>query len=215
MDKLFIEKIQDSEINEVADILTDAFKTNPAYSLIFQKKEQLKDGLSWLFKTSLFMINQNRLLTNVVKETKTGKIIGTYTLIPPQGTKNTFSIYSKIGLPRFILKFGINPLGRMLGLDHYNKKLLTESIKNSDYYYLSMVVIGKEYRGKGVGAYAIKHAIGELVSSNPACNLVGLTTQLPENVIFYSRLGFDKLDEGFVNFKGDSYYNCSMKMILY
>jgi predicted N-acetyltransferase YhbS len=215
MNEFFIEKIRDSEIDEVANILTDAFKTNPAYSLIFQKKEHSEDGLLWLFKTNLFMINQKQVLTNVVKEKNTGKITGTYTLIPPQGTKTTFSAYSKIGLPRFILKFGINPLVRMFSLDNYNKKLLTESMKIPEYYYLSMVVIGKEYQGKGIGSYAIKHAIRELESSNPVCNLVGLTTQLPENVIFYSRLGFEKLDEGHVNFKGDEYYNCNMRKTLH
>jgi GNAT superfamily N-acetyltransferase len=211
---LLIEKIKYSEINEVAEILTDAFKTNPAYSIIFQKKEQLESGLSWLFNTNLFIINRNQPLTSVVKEQNTGKIIGTYTLIPPQGTKKTFSVYSKIGLPGFILKFGINPLIRTFGLDNCNKKLLTESMKTSEYYYLSMVVIRKEYRGTGVGTYAIKHAIREHIASGPACNLVGLTTQLPQNVLFYSRLGFDKLYEGLVNFKGDEYYNWNMKLVL-
>jgi GNAT superfamily N-acetyltransferase len=215
MDEFFIEKIRHSEINEVADILTDAFKTNPAYSIIFRKEHQLEDGLSWLFKTNLFIINQKQLLTNVVKEKNTGKIIGTYTLIPPQGTKTTFFAYSKIGLPKFILNFGINPLVRMLSLDYYNKKLLTASMKISDYYYLSMVVIKKEYRGRGVGTYAIKHAIREHISSNPTCNLIGLTTQLPENVIFYSRLGFVKIEDGCADFKGDKYYNCNMKLVLY
>jgi GNAT superfamily N-acetyltransferase len=211
MNDFFIEKIRHSEINKVADILTDTFKTNPAYSIIFRKEQQLEDGLLWLFKTNLFIINQKQLLTSVVKEKNTGKIIGTYTLIPPQGTKTTFSAYSKIGLPRFILKFGINPLVRMFSLDSYNKKLLKESMKIPEYYYLSMFVVGKEYQGKGIGSYAIKHAIRELEASNPVCNLVGLTTQLPENVIFYSRLEFEKLDEGYVNFNGDEYYNCNMR----
>jgi predicted N-acetyltransferase YhbS len=215
MDNFFIEKIRNSEINEVAAILTDAFKTNPAYSIIFQKKNQREDGLLWLFKTSLFIANQNQPLTRVVKEKNTGKITGTYTLIPPHEAKKTLSVYSKIGLPGFILKFGLNPLVRMLDLDSYNKKLLTESMKTSEYYYLSMVAVRKEYRGMGVGTYAVKYAVRELVSSVPVCNLIGLTTQLPGNVLFYSRLGFDRLDEVCVNFKGDVYYNCNMKLVLY
>jgi hypothetical protein len=44
--------------------------------------------------------------------------------------------------------------------------------------------------------------------------LIGLTTQLPENVTFYSRLGFNKLDEGYVDFKKDRYYNYNMKLKL-
>jgi hypothetical protein len=58
MENLTIEKIRNSEFDEVAEILTDAFITNPAYSLIFTKKNQQKEGLLWLFKTSLFILNQ-------------------------------------------------------------------------------------------------------------------------------------------------------------
>jgi GNAT superfamily N-acetyltransferase len=212
---LKIEKIQSSEINEVANILTDAFKTNPAYSIIFKKKNQLEDGLSWLFKTILFINNQKQALTSVVKEEDTGKIIGTFTLIPPQGVKKSIAIYSKIGIPKFILKFGITAFVRLLGLDSCNKKTLMKSMKTSEFYYLSMVVIRKEYRGKGVGSYVLRHAFQELIYSNPACNLIGLTTQLSENVTFYSRLGFNKLDEGYVDFRKDRYYNYNMKLNLH
>ena len=198
-------------MNEVAGILTDAFRTNPAYSLIFKNKNQQEEGLLWLFGASLMLNNHKQTLTRVIKEKDTGKIIGTYTLIPPQGVKNGIAIYSKIGIPGFISKFGLTSFIRMLGLDDCNKSSLTKSIGVSAYYYLSMVVVREGYRGTGIGSYAIKHAVQELISSNPACKLIGLTTQLPENVTFYTRLGFDKLDEGYIDFKGDRYYNYNMK----
>ncbi len=212
MKELLIEKIQKPEIEEVADMLTAVFKTNPAYSIIFKNKKQLEKGLFWLFKADLLIHNYKQALTSVIREKDTRKIIGTFTLVPPQGVKNNFSVYLKIGLPGFISKFGISQLIRMLSLGNCNKSTLTESIKASEYYYLSMVAIREEFRGAGIGSYAIKYAIQELVTSNPACSLLGLTTQLPENVIFYSRLGFDKLDEGYIDFKGDQYYNYNMKL---
>ncbi|MDR1880840.1 MAG: GNAT family N-acetyltransferase [Tannerellaceae bacterium] len=213
-EQLFIEKIRHSEINEVAGILTDAFKTNPAYSIIFKKKNQLEDGLLWLFRANLFIHNEKQALTRVVKEKNTGKIVGTFTLIPPQGLKSSLFIYSKIDIPGFILTFGLTPLIRTLSLDRCNKNVLKESIKASEYHYLSMVVIKKEYRGKGIGSYTIKSVIQELTSSDSTCNLLGLTTQLPENVRFYSRLGFNIIDEGYVDFKKDRYYNYNMKLDL-
>ncbi len=211
MKELLIEKIRYSEINEVAHILTDSFLTNPAYALIFKKENQRRDGLLWVFKASLILNNQEQALTHVIKEKDTHKIIGTFTLVPPRGVKNSLSTYLKIGLPGFIAKFGVASLIRMLSLDDCNKKSLGKSIKALEYYYLSMVVIQKEFRGTGIGSYAIKQAIQELESSNPVCHLMGLTTQLPENVTFYSRLGFEKLDEGNIGFKGDKYYNYNMK----
>jgi len=212
MKELIIEKIHYSEIYEVADFLTDTFNTNPAYSIIFKDKQKQKEGLLWLFKTSLILNNNKQTLTSVIKEKDTGKIIGTFTLIPPQGVKNGISIYLKIGILGFISKFGLRTLIRMLDLDSRNKLSLAKSMQISEYYYLSMVVIREEYRGTGIGSYAIKFAIRELISSNHSCNIIGLTTQLPENVTFYSRLGFDKLDEGYINFKGDRYYNYNMKL---
>ena len=100
----------------------------------------------------------------------------------------------------------------MLRLDDFNKLSLQKAINVSAYYYLSMVVVKEEYRGKGIGTYAIKNIIQELNASNPACDIIGLTTQLPENVTFYSRIGFDLLDEGYLDFEGDSYYNYTMKI---
>ena len=212
MSAILIEKIHHSEINEVADMLTDAFRTNPAYSIIFKNKNQQEEGLLWLFRASLMLNNHKQTLTRVIKEKDTGKIIGTFTLIPPQGVKNGIAVYSKIGIPGFISRFGLTSFIRMLGLDDCNKSSLTKSIGVSAYYYLSMVVIRAGYRGTGIGSYAIKYAIQELIASNPACKLLGLTTQLPENVTFYSRLGFEKLDEGYIDFKEDRYYNYNMKL---
>ncbi|MCD7971855.1 MAG: GNAT family N-acetyltransferase [Candidatus Azobacteroides sp.] len=212
MDHLVIEKIRPSEINEVAAILTHAFIANPAYSLIFKKKEQLPEGLRWLFKTNLLMINHKQAFTHVVKEKDTGKIIGTFTLIPPEGIKNSICLYAKIGIPGFIFHFGADPLLRMLRLDAINKNVLEESVKSSGFHYLSMVVVKNEYQGTGVGSYMLTHFIRTLISSQPACKVIGLTTQLPENVTFYSRLGFILLDEGYIEYKDEKYYNYNMKL---
>lgn len=215
VNEISVEKIQPPEITEVATILTEAFYRNPAYSLIFKKKNQLKDGLSWLFRANLIMLNHKHPLTRVVKEKRTGKIIGTFTIIPPLEVKPPLSIYMKIGIPYFIVKFGLDPLVRMLQLDYINKQTLTESMETSLYYYLSMVVIKKEYRRTGIGTCVLISAIEGLIASNPSSNILGLTTQLPENVTFYSRLGFNVLDEGCVNYKRDRYNNWNMKLNLF
>jgi hypothetical protein len=137
-DSFFIEKMQMSEIREVAYILTDAFETNPAYSIIFEKAKNPKDGLLWLFKANLFLLNRRQTLTNVIKEKHSKRLIGTYTLIPPAGARKTINDYPQIGIPQFILKFGFYTLYKMLSLDSYNKKILDESMKTAEYYYLLM-----------------------------------------------------------------------------
>ncbi len=215
MKEITIEKIHISEMDEVACLLADTFETNPAYAGIFQNKSSLKEGLLWLFKANLIINNHKQVLTRVIKEKNTGKIIGTLTLIAPGGAKSGFSAYLKTGLAGFILKFGINTFIRMLRLDNQNKTSLKKAMKTPKYYYLSMVAVREESRGAGIGSYAVKRIIEELVSSKPECNFMGLTTQLPENVIFYSKLGFKKLDEGYAGLKDGKYYNCNMKLNLY
>lgn len=209
-----IETLQKDECEKVATLLTDAFVSNPAYALIFTKKEKLRDGLFWLFKTNLFLINRRISVTKVVKEKESGKIIGVFSLLPPSGVKSKFSDYLQIGLPRFVSKFGFQTLRKMLGMDSYNKEVLTNAIGTNDYYYLSMVAIKEEYRGTGIGSFMITHCLEKLRSAERECHVVGLTTQLLENVTFYGRLGFQKLDEGEVQFKQDHYYNYNMKLDL-
>ncbi|MDR1600942.1 MAG: hypothetical protein LBS42_00740, partial [Tannerella sp.] len=120
----YIEKIQMREINEVANILTDAFETHPAYSSIFNQTN-LREGLIRLFGTSLFLLNRHQILTELVKEKDSCKIVGTFTLIPPDGVKGTFSDYLQAGLPEFIYRFGLPVLFRMLSMERFNKKVLT------------------------------------------------------------------------------------------
>lgn len=210
-DGFIIEQMQPIEFEEVAILLTDAFYSNPAYSAIFKNKNQLKEGLFWLFKASLLINNEKQPLTMAVKDKNNGEIIGTYTLIPPQGIKNSIAVYSKIRLGHFITKFGLSTLIRMLSLNSKNKKLLTEALGYSGYYYLSMVVVKEEYRGYGIGSFMINHAIDRFNISGDVQSVIGLTTQLPENVVFYSRLGFSKIDEEYITFRESKYYNCNMK----
>jgi ribosomal protein S18 acetylase RimI-like enzyme len=212
MNNIQIKKIQTEELEQVALLLTDAFENNPAYSLIFNHTGQLREGLFWLFKTSLYLLNRRQKVTNVVKEEDSNKIIATFSLIPPEGVKNTLPDYFHIGLFRFILKFGIRTLSKMLGMDALNKNTLKKSFREEKYYYLSMVAVKKEYRGKGIGSFALKSCLGELSEMEKNCRPVGLTTQLTENVSFYSRLGFEKLDEGHITFKENTYYNWNMKL---
>ncbi len=209
-----IEKLQQSDIEIVAALLADTFETNPAYALIFKKKDTLWDGLYWLFKTNLILINKRGTVTSVAKEKATGNIIGVYSLLPPGGVKSAFSDYWHIDLPQFIVKFGFGTLQKMLGMDSYNKQLLNEAIHTNEYYYLSMVAIKQEYRGEGIGSFMIRNCIDELKSRERKCHLVGLTTQLPENVTFYAKLGFQKLNEGEVQFKENRYYNYNIKFDL-
>jgi len=209
-----IEPIKHTQVGEVALLLTNAFETNPAYSIVFTNKSRQREGLLWLFKASLLINNQNQTLTKIIKEKESGEIIGTFTLIPPQGVKGSISIYTKIELWQFMLRFGLNTLTRMLSLDSLNKSLLADSLKHAPHYYLSMVVIKEEYRGKGVGSFALQQAINELIETHPVCRIIGLTTQLPENVTFYSRLGFNQLDEGYITFKESKYYNYNMTLDL-
>jgi len=209
-----IEKLQKDEYEKIANLLTDAFESNPAYALIFTEKDKLREGLFWLFKTNLFLINRRISVTNVVKEKESGEIIGVFSLLPPGGVKSKLSDYLRIGLPQFISKFGFRTLHKMLGMDSYNKELLTNAIGTNKYYYLSMVAIKKEYRGTGIGSFMIANCMEELRSVGGKSHVVGLTTQLPENVTFYSRLGFRKLNEGEVQFGQDRYYNYNMKLEL-
>jgi len=206
-----IETLQTIDIPIVAQILVDSFETNPCYSLIFRSKEKRRDGLFWLFKTNLYLLNNRQSSTYIVRLKSTGDIIGTYSFVPPNGVKTRFADYSAIGITKFIRQFGFNSLYRILRLDNLNKRTLNKAMQCSTYWYVSMVVIKKEFRGTGIGSYAIRHCLQNFKDSCPDVTIIGLTTQLPENVIFYSKSGFEQINEGKIPFFKDSYYNYSLK----
>jgi ribosomal protein S18 acetylase RimI-like enzyme len=211
IENIIITEMPTSEIDNVAILLTNAFENNPAYSLIFNKTDKLHEGLLWLFKTNLFLINRRQTVTKIIREKESNKITGTFSLIPPKRIKNRLSDYFHVGLFRFIQQFGFSTLLKMLRMNSFNKNTLKKSIKAEKYYYLSMVAISEEYRGKGTGSFAVKKCLDELSEMENECRLVGLTTQLSENVAFYSRSGFEKIDEGYVSFKKHRYFNWNMK----
>lgn len=99
-------------------------------------------------------------------------------------------------------------------MDSHNKQLLTKAINANEYYYVSMIAIKEEYRGTGIGSFMIKYCTNELRDGYRKCHVVGLTAQLQENVTFYSRLGFQKLDEEEVKYEQNRYYNYNMKLDL-
>ncbi|WP_260202304.1 hypothetical protein [Dysgonomonas capnocytophagoides] len=105
-----IDKLKESEYEEVAAILVDAFESNLAYTSIFVNKDRLRDGLFWLFKTNLYLINKRQSVTKVVRMKNSREIIGVFSLLPPNGVKSEFRDYFKIGLPRFIMNFGFAAL---------------------------------------------------------------------------------------------------------
>ncbi|MBN9302522.1 MULTISPECIES: GNAT family N-acetyltransferase [Dysgonomonas] len=209
-----IDKLKESEYDEAATILVDAFESNLAYASIFVNKDKLRDGLFWLFKTNLFLINRRQSVTKVVRMKNSMEIIGIFSLLPPNGIKSELRDYLKIGIPRFIMSFGFSALRTMLKMDALNKQLLTNAIGANEYYYLSMVAVKANHQGSGIGSYMIDNCLQKLRSINRICHTVGLTTQLPENVTFYTRLGFQKLDEGEIQLKKGCYYNYNMKLNL-
>jgi len=209
-----IDNLKESEYEEAATILVDAFESNLAYASIFVNKDRLRDGLFWLFKTNLFLINRRQSVTKVVRMKNSMEIIGVFSLLPPNGIKSELRDYLKIGIPQFIMSFGFSALRTMLKMDALNKQLLTNAIGANEYYYLSMVAVKANYQGSGIGSYMIDNCLQKLRSINRICHTVGLTTQLPENVTFYTRLGFQKLDEGEIQLKKGCYYNYNMKLYL-
>ncbi len=211
---LEIEKLSLKDYEIVASLLTDVFETNPAYALLFDRKKQLREGLFWVFKTNLFLLNREKTVTRIVRNTATGEILATYSMLPPSGIHTHLTDYLKIGLPRFLARFGIPVLRKIIAMDAYNKEQLETALETNDYYYLSMVAVQNTYQGKGIGSLMMKNCLDHLAATERNCNLVGLTTQLPENVTFYTRFGFEKVNEGTLYFQQNSYYNYNLRLQL-
>lgn len=197
-------------LDDCTQLLTDAFADNSAYQLIFREGADPRPGLYKIFKSSLRLLNDKQALSRIILDRENGDLLGTYTLIPPQHKGAKIGTYLSLPFPQFVWEYGIFAVWRMFETDRLNIKALQKAMPQDEFAYLSMVAIVEEKRGTGIGSYAMQACIEEHERGKDAALPIALTTQLPENVRFYEKHGFQLLDEGLLRLGRRSYYNYCM-----
>mmetsp|Transcript_22625 Transcript_22625/g.53396 ORF Transcript_22625/g.53396 Transcript_22625/m.53396 type:complete len:256 (-) Transcript_22625:3741-4508(-) len=205
-----LEYLRYDQLEEAAQLMADAFLNWPTYCFIYQDlndADRLK-ALKWLFTKNLMLQLQNETCASgmarcgfIRKPGHPPKMICFFMLATPD-IDNYISGWTilKTGILWFPLKFGFGAFGRLLQADREVKELKRrflesrgENLQDRDRYCtLERMTVHPSMQGRGVGSHFLRIALEE-IRRNYGCLL---QTRKEINVRFYSRLGFQVVNEG-------------------
>lgn len=87
------------------------------------------------------------------------------------------------------LRLGLRSLRRAFEVAGEIDRHLDATLGQQPYWYLNNMVVSEALRGGGIGSRLLSQQLGILADKEPPF-AVALSTQRPENVVFYGRLGF-------------------------
>lgn len=205
-----LEYLRYDQVEEAAELIADAFLDWPTYCHIYQEleDEDRREALVWLFTKNLMLQLHNETSTSgmarcafVRKPGHPPKMICFFLLATPD-MDNYISGWTilKTGILWFPLKFGFRSFSRLLQADKKVKELKRrflqsqgENLQNRNRYCtLERMTVHPSMQGRGVGSHFLRMALEE-IRRNYGCLL---QTRKEINVGFYSRLGFQVVNNG-------------------
>jgi len=169
-----------------AELLADAFFTNPAHSYICPDPARRRAQLEWLLGGNL-RLQPDLGASFCLADGLVVKAMGFWTRSDAAG----IGLLAKLraGLLAAPLRLGAGGVRRLFEVTSAIERHLARSLTDRPYWYLNNMVVRKELRGTGVGSQLLGEQL-QLVTGKEPGLAVALSTQRPENVTFYRRLGF-------------------------
>eukprot|EP00536_Pseudo-nitzschia_multiseries_P008244 jgi/Psemu1/20016/gm1.20016_g len=205
-----LEYLRYDQIEEAAELLANAFHDWPTYCFIYKdlNDEDRFEALKWLFTKNLMIQLQNETSASgmarcafIRKPGHPPKMVCFFLLATPD-INNYISGWTilKTGILWFPLKFGFRAFSRLLEADRAVKELKKRFLESrgenlqdrSRYCTLERMTVHPSMQGRGVGSHFLRMALEEIRRSYGCL----LQTRKEINVRFYSRLGFQIVNEG-------------------
>lgn len=205
MEDIIVRPIGSDEFGYVGAMLARIFADNAVYSQIFAPEKAIA-GLSWLFSRTLRLNRKYGRVYVLARAGDPGRPIGTFSLMPPDAKSPTMLDYVRLGILAMPFRFGMGALKRMMYLMKENGATIAEQLPDKDWWYLGMVVVGKEFRRRGIAAGVLNDVLRTISSPKK----IALTTQLEANVCFYEKLGFRVLAHNKMGYKTKDILNWVM-----
>lgn len=177
------------ELGKIAKIVADTFGEYPMYTLTFRDKFKNKeDFIHYITKLNRVHIKANFKKHKCFVGIEEEKIVSVALLQDPK--------IKRISLLNYIFSGGINllfPVGLKRLIDFFNISNKAHEACTREYkdaWYIELLAVSSEYKGKGIGSKMIEECIIPYVISQNG-NQITLITNTEKNCKFYEKNGFE------------------------
>ncbi len=175
-----------------AHLLAAAMDVDPAYRYLFPDATQRAMGLRDFFSRNQRVHLPYRCTHIALGED--GSACATVTLRPPSGVHISSLTMLRHGLLPFAWRHGREAVKRLLWLKSRYDVLERDASRREPHFHVHMMAVRPELQGLGLGTQLIERVLAAGLREHPGTRAV-LTTHLPQNVVFYRRVGFEVCDE--------------------
>jgi GNAT superfamily N-acetyltransferase len=185
-------RIEPALIPSAAELLAEAFFTNPAHVYFCLDPCTRRARLEWLLGGNL-RIQPDLDASFCRAEASRVDAMG-FWIRPGAPTLGALAKL-RAGILAAPFRLGLDGLRRLGEVTRAIDDQRDRALGNTRHWYLNNMVVRKELRGTGVGTRILGEQLERLAREDPRA-AAALSTQREENVVFYGRLGFEVvLDE--------------------
>ena len=181
-----VRQITPELLGSAGALLAEAFFTNPAHTYICPDPSRRRDQLEWLLGGNLRLqdLRASFCLTDGAVVDAMG--FWTTSTAPQIGTLRKIRA-GLLAAPRRLGWAGVRRLFEVTG--EIDRHLAQALGGDRPYWYLNNMVVREHLRGTGIGTRLLRRQLALVAETEPSY-AIALSTQRPENVTFYQRLGF-------------------------
>lgn len=194
------------DVAECGKLLADAFFNNPAHVYLYPDANTRYARLLWLMTANLGV--QYDLGRSFAARDTNGKIAAMGFWHPPGSPDASLFLLARHGFLALPLRHGFWTFWYMMKLIEIVEGRRRACLNGRPSWFLNNMVVRPDCQGNGLGSAVLGRELATVVDTSlfPA----SLSTQKPENVKFYSRLGFKVVNDEPVCVGGRSFPNWIM-----
>ena len=189
-----------------ADLLTEVFFDNPGHTFIYPDIESRREQLRWLMHTNLGA--QLAVGRSFAERDARGDIAVMGFWHAPGTPKATREQLAQFGFFDMAARHGEAAFLRMVQSVETLESRRAEGLGGRQSWFLNNMVVRPAHQGTGLGTRVLRQQLEQVV--DPSGHPASLTTQKPQNVTFYQRLGFRVTDDRPVGDASNSFPNWIM-----
>jgi GNAT superfamily N-acetyltransferase len=185
-------RIEPALIPSAAELLAEAFFTNPAHVYFCPDPDTRRARLEWLLGGNL-RIQPDLAGSFCRAEADRVDAMGFWTR--PDRPTARWLAKLRAGILAAPFHLGLEGLRRLGEVTRAIDDQRDRTLGNTRHWYLNNMVVRQELRGTGIGTRILGEQLERLAGEDPGA-AAALSTQRDKNVVFYARLGFEVvLDE--------------------